>query len=227
VDAKELKDFTVLQRLANGLTPDWNTVAGVRAINGYTTLLPQAVNQTWVKDPALVSINNLPEIKLNQPELKSWAVKYYLVDTAFDVKEDLSGLKKVGAKDSWVVYELPGTLARFRWGDTNQMADICDKCDSTGPIETPNKITFWITNPTSNSRPLILADRFDPNWRATVDSQVVPMQNVADQRQIMIPPGEHQVQFEFVPLRLYQGALVTAGTLVLAIALLVCLTKRR
>ncbi len=227
VDDKELTDFAVLQRLANGLTPDWNMVAGVRAINGYTTLLPQAVNQTWVKDPALVSINNLPEIKLTQPELKTWSVKYYLVDQAFEIKEDLSGLKKVGEKDSWVVYELPETLARFRWADTNQPADICEKCDSVGPVETPNRIDFWVGNVTAQPRPLLMADRFDPNWRAIVDGQSVAIQNVADQRQIMIPPGGNQVRFEFIPMRLYQGVWVSGLSLILAISVLVCLTKRR
>ena len=221
VDQTELQDYTSLQRLASGDTPDWNMVAGIPAINGYTTLLPQAVNRVWSADPAKVGINNLPEIKLTQPELKTWAVKYYLIDYSYPIKDNFAGMHKVAQTGWWAVYELPGALSRVRWAETEQAAPI------TNWTENPNVLHFTVNNPTTGAAPLIIADRFDPNWQATVDNQVVPLTNVAEQRQLLIPAGSHVVELTFVPHRLYQGAWVSGITLVLALSLLVCLTKKR
>jgi hypothetical protein len=221
VNAAELENYGYLSRFARGLTPDWNQVVGLSAVNGYVTLLPQSVQQTWAPAASSARINNLPEISLNNPALKTWAVKYYLVDHWFAVSEDLTGLKKIASQDWWDVYELPGVLARVRWLKADQTAEVSNW------QENPNQISLSVKSLAHQPEALILADRYDKNWRAWVDDQVVSITNVADQRQILVPPGLHHVKFEFIPFRLYQGAAISGLTLFLALSLLVCLAKRR
>ena len=68
---------------------------------------------------------------------------------------------------------------------------------------------------------------FAPRATPQTTPKQVKITNVADQRQIQVPPGQHQIKFEFIPVRLYQGAMVSGLTLVLALTILVCLAKRK
>lgn len=62
---------------------------------------------------------------------------------------------------------------------------------------------------------LVLLDSWYPGWRAWVDGREVPVYR-ADFlfRAIPLEPGEHVIAFEFRPLTLYVGALVSAASLV-------------
>ncbi|PIR59501.1 MAG: hypothetical protein COU68_05250, partial [Candidatus Pacebacteria bacterium CG10_big_fil_rev_8_21_14_0_10_45_6] len=47
IDAEESNNYSHLQRMRSGATPDWNMVFGVPVINGYTTLLPLDVQERF------------------------------------------------------------------------------------------------------------------------------------------------------------------------------------
>jgi hypothetical protein len=71
------------------------------------------------------------------------------------------------------------------------------------------------------SRPgfLVVADAWDPGWRAGVDGASVPVlrANVAF-RAIALPAGEHDVEMVYRPRSAAAGLLVSVGTIVLAAA---------
>jgi hypothetical protein len=66
---------------------------------------------------------------------------------------------------------------------------------------------------------LILGDQFHPGWRAHVDGQAVTIRRVNHVlRGVVLPPGEHQVVFQFAPLSLrIGGGLSLIGIVVLII----------
>lgn len=66
---------------------------------------------------------------------------------------------------------------------------------------------------------LLLADSWYPGWQAKVDGETTPIYR-ADYlfRAVWVPPGEHEVRFEYVPRSFWLGALCSAlgGVAVLA-----------
>lgn len=74
----------------------------------------------------------------------------------------------------------------------------------SGPVE--SKITHWapkqVTIQTRAGQPgvLLLNDRWDPNWRATVDGKPVPIIRANYlMRAVGVPEGEHVVEFRYLP----------------------------
>jgi hypothetical protein len=65
---------------------------------------------------------------------------------------------------------------------------------------------------------LVLGDQFYPGWQAEVDNQPAPIIRVNGMaRGVLLPTGQHQVVFQFVPVLVPQGiALGVIGSLVLA-----------
>lgn len=69
---------------------------------------------------------------------------------------------------------------------------------------------------------LVLTDAWFPSWRARVDGVEVPLYRAnLIFRAVRVPPGEHQVVFEYRPLMLYVGAALSAGALVIIAAIFV------
>lgn len=207
IDAVELAKYQHLQRLGDGLTPAWNTVAGVSSINGYTTLLPIDVYRVWSEIDKPVPINNLPPIPLTNAKLTEWAVGYYLVDTQFDVTEDLRPIQLVASQSHWQLYTFPHTMSRFRY-DTHESVQL------TKLSETPNQIKLTFTVPeTSTASALVIADRFDPNWHATVNGRPITMTGVEYLRHLPIKTGLQEVVMTYMPAELYLGGKVSVISL--------------
>lgn len=200
VDQSELESYQHLQRMATGLTPGWSVTTQTRALNGYTTLLPQTVNQTWNQTSEL-SINSLPEIKLNEPLLKQWAVQYYLVDNWFQVEEDLSVFKIVAQQEPWAIYELPDTLDRIRFANGSPTS-------VNNLAETPNRLEFSIDN-LSQARSLIVADRYDSNWQAWVNGQPRQIIDWQGMQVVSIEPGKNNIKFIYWPKMFYLGLIIS------------------
>ncbi len=191
IDRAELENFKVLKQLKQGLTPNWNLVYGYNLIHGYTTLLPADFASQWQKsiDPR---INFIDYIDLTDPQdkelLKKWAVKYYLVDNWFEIQESLADLKLVAQEKNWALYEL-GALSRFR-DETGRAINLKNF------QETPNQVKFEFNNP-HQVKYLIMADRYDPGWRAFVNDQPVKIENYQGMRKIKIEPGFNRVHFNY------------------------------
>ncbi|MBU1885321.1 YfhO family protein [Patescibacteria group bacterium] len=200
---QDLKDFSHLNRYQQGLTPDWNLVAGVPIVNGYSTLLPKDYVQLWTDES---SINQLPQINLDNQLLSDWAVKYYLVDTWFSPQEDLSQYPLIAEHEQWQLYELPA-LPRFRYGDTSAI-------ELENFSETPNEVSFVFENQDNHHhhQQLIMADRYDTNWRAEINGQQVTLQNHQEMRMIEIEPGQNSIRFFYSPKWVYLGQMISSLT---------------
>ncbi len=210
IDKQELTEFNHLKRMSQGMTPDWNMVAGVNILNGYTTLMPQKMDQLWNENAeSSPAINSLPEIKINNPLLSQWSVKYYLVDNWFDVQEDLTHLQTTAEESYWTLYQLPA-LNRFRFaGETLENQDDPDfQLELEKYSETPNKIEFNFDN-SANHRHIIIADRYDPNWIAVVNGQSVEVQEFNHMRRVPIEPGLNQVKLTYRPKYFYYGIAIS------------------
>ncbi len=67
---------------------------------------------------------------------------------------------------------------------------------------------------------LVLTDAWHPGWRATVDGQPVDVLRVnLGLRGVALPPGPHQVAFEFIPPGLVTGSLASLATAVVIVGL--------
>jgi hypothetical protein len=224
VTPAELSHYGSLTHLRDGYTPDWNMAWGVPMVHGYTTLLPQDYDALWrqsVSPSTSPRINFLIETPLDNQLLRQWAVKYYLVDTQFQVKEDLSSLPLVNKDRAWEIREIPGALARFRF--ENEAEAIL-----TEVSETPQKLQFTLQN-TENHALLTMADRFDPDWSAMVNGQPTALQNYQGMRRLALQPGENKITMTYQPKLAYYGLWITLTTVAgfLALTTFVCLTKRR
>jgi len=203
IDDSELQQAQHLQRLRDGLTPDWNEVVNVPIVNGYTTLLPRDYQLLWEKDGE-ARINSLSYIPMDHELLKHWAVKYYIVDEWFQIDEDFSAYPQVYHQAPWSVYELEA-LSRFRM-DNDQAVEL------TSLEEDPNTIELQFTN-TSTSGYLKIADRYEQGWTAMVNQQPVRVENRSGMRAIPVPPGKNVVVLTYRPVSFYTGLAVTGATL--------------
>ncbi len=217
IDRNELDNQIVLKQLRNGLTPDWNMVEGIPMIHGYTTLLPQDYAAIWQKSE-LPRINFVDSIQSSNPLLAQWAVSQYVVDTWFPLYgEELPDVRtaSVGNLD---FYAIQGALDRFRYED-----DVAAELQNRE--ETPNTLILTVSG--NNHSKLIIADRFDKDWRATVNGQEVEIENYNGMRRIQIDPGENQIKMWYEPRAFYFGLGISALTALLCEAFLVFNKKEK
>lgn len=75
---------------------------------------------------------------------------------------------------------------------------------------------------------LVLRDQFYPGWQATLDELEVPILRAnLFNRAVLVPSGEHRLQFRFFPASLKIGLALAFGGLILALILALCLLKFR
>ena len=60
---------------------------------------------------------------------------------------------------------------------------------------------------------MVIADRFDPNWHATVNGRAITMTGVEYLRHIPIKPGQQEVVMTYMPAELYLGVKVSVVSL--------------
>lgn len=195
IDDQELKSFKKLIHIRDAYTPNWNIINHVSIVNGYTTLLPKDYSLVWSKD-GQTDINFISFINPNDKKLSDWAVKYYLVDYSFEVKEEIP-FKELAREGNYVFYELPDTKARFRFTNDEEVNLI-------NFSENPNQISFKFEN-VGNQQYLIVADRYDRNWQAWINEKEVIIENFNGMRRIEIVEGENTLLMRFIPKTFYWG----------------------
>ena len=218
VDATELAEMHRAEEMKQGGTPNWNQVQNVPSITGYTTLLPQDLAQEFATtsdrtgQPQGLGINRLDFIPPTHQSLSRWAVRYYLVDSWFSVEpEEVQQFKLLAEQGDWQLFELPNTLSRFRWSD-GQAAAVSNL------QETPNSIQFELTvAQESGAQSLIIADRYDRNWVATVNGAHAALGNADGQLELQLPPGTASVLLSYQPVRFIQGLWVSLLGVVLSL----------
>lgn len=206
ITAEEMQNYQHLQRLALGLTPAWNVPVGVSSITGYTTLMPIALNQAF-GNQAHVAINNLPPISLSHPGLAQWGVGYYLVDTAFQVSEDLTQLRLLDQQAQWQLYALPTQPSRFQWLDGTRVR-------VENFQETPNELNFEVIVPASQSA-LVVADRYDSGWVAEINGIETAIFEYDGRRKVIINPGRQKVVMRYQPSSMRRGAVISATSIII------------
>ena len=189
------------------MTLDWNVTNSVPTVHGYTTLLPQDYAVIWQKSDQ-TRINFIDQVKIDDPKLADWAVGYYLVDSWFKLETDSLLYPLLKQDGRWRLYQLP---AKPRFRDEHDQA-----LEITNFGETPNNIKFEVKTQ-ANSRYLIVADRYDDGFQAQVDGQKVTVINDQGMRKIELPPGVHQVEFNYQPQLLYFGGLISLVSLLLGL----------
>ncbi|MBD3250238.1 MAG: hypothetical protein GF381_01540 [Candidatus Pacebacteria bacterium] len=202
VEQEELAEFNHAQMLKQGLTPDWNMVYQQPVVQGYTTLFPRDYAKVW-QQSAQTRINSLDqiEVKDRQGLLADWAVKYYLVDNWFQVEDELEGLPVLEEKGRWSLYQLP-SKSRFRFEDGSALDLSLAQLE-----ETPNKIKLEFEN--LGHEKLILADRFDPNWKVKINDQVAQIEQIKGMRQIKLVEGKNELIFSYQPVLFYIGIVIS------------------
>lgn len=194
INDQELQSFEKLTHLRKGLTPNWNMVYLWSMIHGYTTLLPRDFALFWSKSPE-TDINFIDYIDPTDSKLQDWAVKYYLVDTLYEIKEEIPFLE-LAREGNFILYELPNSKARFRFSNDSAV-DLQDF------QENPNQITFKFNN--SDQDYLIIADRYDRNWQVWINGKQTTIENFNGMRKIAIEAGENSIIMRFVPKTFYWG----------------------
>ena len=85
--------------------------------------------------------------------------------------------------------------------------------------DSPTRIVLRVDAPAAGW--LVLADAFYPGWEARVDGQPTPIYPADGLfRAVAVPPGPHEVTFDFRPRSLRLGAALAAVGIVLAAAAL-------
>ena len=216
IDKRELETQTILQQLTYRFTADWNMVFGVSTVNGYTTLLPLDYARIWQTSDE-TRINFIDAIDISDPLLADWAVKYYLIDDWFFVPEDLSQYPEISHEGDFIVREFPQAKERFRLESGTPLANLTVS-------ETPNVQVLELETESSNEN-LVIADRYDPNLRANINSQPVEIQNFNGMRKLSIPQGNVHLEIEYVPVWFWWGEWLSVGAGRMAVTYLVIQRK--
>lgn len=222
VDKTELASASHLARLRDGFVFDWNIVAGVPLVNGYTTLLPIDYQNIWQTSEE-TRVNLLDQIAIDNPLLAQWAVKYYVVDTWFTISEEeqayLATLPLAAEHGSLRIYELPA-LSRFRFENDMPVSLL-------SLTEDPNGFSLVFENTYDNEK-LVVADRFEAGWKAFINSREVLVENKNGMRSIPIERGHNMVEMRYAPASWQWGWRLFFVTLISgSVYLLVFFLKKR
>jgi hypothetical protein len=158
-------------------------------LDGYSVTLPPFASG----EPATDNQDYLPDSKL-----LGWLNARYLV-SAFDLTSTSLELKELFGEVRVYenLYALPRSWVQAvntQLGEDIQPADI--------ELRKSNRIQVRADGPGL----LVLSEIFYPKWKAKVDGQAVEVVQVEGLlRGVQLDPGEHQVEFYYVPISLYTG----------------------
>jgi hypothetical protein len=95
--------------------------------------------------------------------------------------------------------------------DANASALVAHLSDTTMEVSTSSTFPSF----------LVTSDPYYPGWRVSIDGQPTHLFH-ADYalRGVSLPPGRHLVRFEFMPLSFYYGAVISAISLLVLIAII-------
>jgi hypothetical protein len=213
IDSEELRSATYLKQIRDSYTPDWNMVFQLPVIHGYTTLLPSDFESIWQVD-GVPGINAIDKITVPDQKLSEWSVRNYIVDKQFEIKETLPDSEPIHLSDTVDLYAL-AALPRFRYEDNSAV-------DLTTLEENPNLISLTIENQAHEI--MLIADRYDPNWRLTINGEDKEIVNANGMRQFVLSQGRNEIKMEFVPMQFFRGFIISGLSI---IAILFYIFKRR
>jgi hypothetical protein len=148
--------------------------------------------------------------------LDQWSVKYYLVDSWFEVDEDLSEFEQVGSVGKVETVGGSGNLAsESRWqilARLNALPRLRFEDGSGDGIEiiteNPSRIDLKVTN--SSHEYLVMADRYDQNWRVFVNGKEAELENFNEMRRVKLVSGENLIIFSYCPKMFMVGLVISS-----------------
>ena len=72
-----------------------------------------------------------------------------------------------------------------------------------------------VTATTTDDDLLIINQNYDANWKATIDGKSTPTLDAKHLLAIPLPKGEHTIEFYYLPIWLYIGAIISALSIVI------------
>lgn len=101
----------------------------------------------------------------------------------------------------------------------------CDRSDEDyliKPVTQENNYVQVQVGPLPGARVLVFMDAWYPGWKAFVDGQPAPIMRANDAfKAVVVPAGDHQVEFAFMPTRVFAGVAISGGAAAGALVLLV------
>jgi len=88
--------------------------------------------------------------------------------------------------------------------------------------------SFKLKTSSNNQAPLVLSNVFYPGWQAFIDGQKTEVKKVNFMFQsILVPKGQHQVEFKFQPQSFYNGLYISVAATIATILFSIFLWKRK
>jgi hypothetical protein len=84
------------------------------------------------------------------------------------------------------------------------------------------RLEFRLASPSTDSTYLFVSENYFPDWHATVDGRTAPVLRAqVSLMAVPLPPGAQQVVLEFVPDTYYLGRIITLGSVLAVVVLIV------
>ncbi len=116
------------------------------------------------------------------------------------------------------IYENPTAKNRFFWRNSskNQRVDTL--------IHSPAKIILKVFTKTENQ--LVWSQNYYPGWKVFLNDQPVRLERFRGVlMSVKVPPGEHEIRIQYLPLSFMLGGWITALTIISA--LIICAWERK
>ena len=142
-----------------------------------------------------------------------------LAQPVADADTALAGLRAAGNDDRLTTFiEAPPAQVAAVSGSAAEVAVQWQQ-------DSPTRIVLRLDAPATGW--LVLADAYYPGWEARVDDQPTPIYPADGLfRAVAVPPGPHEITFDFRPRSLWLGATLSAVGVALAAAILWLATRR-
>lgn len=193
-----------------------------------------STNPISVKDIELVEHEYTPPLLKGQKETTLYNPVYEEPETGVRVYENSNYLEKVYAVDKLVAMdalsEIKNSFLNFDINPSNtaivSTADLKEIgksqfADGTVTIESYRNDSVWVKTNFSGEGFVIIADQYSPGWKAFVNGKPTDIYEVNGLvRGVVVPEGEHNLQFVYSPSNLIVSLWASAILLLLVIAIL-------
>ncbi len=87
---------------------------------------------------------------------------------------------------------------------------------------------FSLATENSQGAPLVIANVFYPGWKAKLDGQTIAIEEVNYLFQsVLVPAGQHQLEFKFAPDSFYNGLYLSLGGLIVSVFMALSIWRRK
>jgi hypothetical protein len=145
-------------------------------------------------------------------ELKGWRHRYALLSNSEKVSDDRALAAAFSSPNKVYLPE-------------DSSLSVLNDSGGVGTVEVleshPGKASLKVS--AKKASILRVAEKYDPDWKATVDGKKVPLERVDFICQgISIPAGEHEVELRYAPSRLYFNLQLLGFAILIGALLMAC-----